>query len=284
MASDPRLADLVRRALEEDLGPGDCTSEALVGAEEPAEAAILSRGSYVVAGLPAAVEVFRQVDAGLECRPKARDGDPVERDQEALVLRGRARSILAGERVALNFLQRLSGIATLTRQFARKAAPYGVQVLDTRKTTPTLRFLEKYAVRCGGGVNHRVGLYDRVLIKDNHRAAWARRGGRGLAGAVEEARRRFPGLVIEIEVESEAELEQVLPAAPDWVLLDNMDPARLRRCVDLAKGRCRIEASGGITLANVETVARAGVDAVSVGALTHSAPAADFSLEFAIGA
>ncbi|HOW97495.1 MAG TPA: carboxylating nicotinate-nucleotide diphosphorylase [Kiritimatiellia bacterium] len=284
LACDPRLAELVRRALEEDLGAGDCTSEALIGAEESAGAAILSRGSCVVAGLPVAAEVFRQVDAGLDCRVKARDGDPVERDQEVLVLWGRARSILAAERVALNFLQRLSGIATLTRQFARKAAPYGVQILDTRKTTPTLRFLEKYAVLCGGGANHRIGLYDRVLIKDNHRAAWSRRGGNGLAGAVEEARRRFPGLVIEIEVENEDELREALAARPDWILLDNMKPGRLARCVTLAKGLCKLEASGGITLKTVEAVARTGVDALSVGALTHSAPAADFSLEFGAGA
>ena len=284
LSSDPRLADLVRRALEEDLGAGDCTSEALIGAAETAEAVILARGSYVVAGLPVAEEVFRQVDAGLECRMRTRDGDPVERGQGVLVLQGRARSILAGERVALNFLQRLSGIATLTRQFARKAAPYGVQILDTRKTTPTLRFLEKYAVLCGGGANHRIGLYDRVLIKDNHRAAWVRRSGRGLAGAVEEARRRFPDLVIEIEVESEEELRDALTARPDWVLLDNMAPDRLARCAALAKGLCHVEASGGVTLDTVEAIARSGVDAVSVGALTHSAPAADFSLEFAIGA
>lgn len=283
LASDPRLADLVRRALEEDIGAGDCTSEALIGAGELASADILARGSCVAAGLPVACRVFREVDAQLECRLRAREGDPIEAGLSVLTVKGLARSILAAERVALNFLQRLSGIATLTRRFVRKAAPFGVQVLDTRKTTPTLRFLEKYAVLCGGGVNHRTGLYDRVLIKDNHRAAWTHHGG-GLAGAVREARRKFPGHVIEIEVESEAELDQVLPATPDWVLLDNMDPERLRRCVALAKGRCRIEASGGITLDTIEAVAGAGVDAVSVGALTHSAPAADFSLEFQLGA
>jgi len=199
-------------------------------------------------------------------------------------LEGRARSILAAERVALNFLQRLSGIATLTRRFVEKAGPFGVQVLDTRKTAPTLRVLEKYAVLCGGGSNHRFGLFDRILIKDNHRAAWSRHGAGGLGGAVKEARARFPRHIIEIEVENEDELEQVLPAKPDWIMLDNMPPARLERCVALARGRCKIEASGGVTLDTIEAVARTGVDAVSIGALTHSAPAADFSLEFQPGA
>ncbi|MBU1694471.1 MAG: carboxylating nicotinate-nucleotide diphosphorylase [Verrucomicrobia bacterium] len=283
LASDPQVRDLVRRALEEDIGPGDCTSEALIGENEQASAVILARRACIVAGLPVAQLVFKTRDAQVDCRSEVRDGDEVKAGQSVLTLNGRARSILAAERVALNFLQRLSGIATLTRQFVQKAAPFGVQIMDTRKTTPTLRALEKYAVLCGGGANHRAGLFDRILIKDNHRAAWARHGAGGLAGAISEARRRFPKHVIEIEVENESELEQVLPAGPDWVLLDNMEPDQLRRCVAIVHGRCKIEASGGITLENIEAVARTGVDAVSVGVLTHSAPAADFSLEFQPG-
>jgi nicotinate-nucleotide pyrophosphorylase (carboxylating) len=283
LASDPRVADLVRRALEEDIGAGDCTSEALIGENEKASAVILARGACVVSGLHVAELVFKTVDTQVSFRSDVQDGGNVKLGQVVLTLNGRARSILAAERVALNFLQRLSGIATLTRQFVQKVTPFGVQILDTRKTTPTRRVLEKYAVLCGGGANHRAGLFDRVLIKDNHRAAWSRHGAGGLAGAVNEARRRFPKHVVEIEVENENELEQVLPAGPDWVLLDNMEPERLQRCVAIVHGRCKIEASGGITLENIEAVARTGVDAVSIGALTHSAPAADFSLEFQRG-
>ena len=164
LASDPRVADLVRRALEEDLGAGDCTSEALIGENEKASAVILARRACTVAGLSLAQLVFSERDAQLDCRSETRDGDEVKPGQVVLTLNGRARSILAAERVALNFLQRLSGIATLTRRFVQKAAPFGVQILDTRKTTPTLRALEKYAVLCGGGLHHRVGLFDRVLI------------------------------------------------------------------------------------------------------------------------
>ena len=189
---------------------------------------------------------------------------------------GKARAILAGERTALNFLQRLTGIATLTARFVEQVKPHATRILDTRKTTPTWRTLEKYAVRCGGGTNHRMGLYDQVLIKDNHRRLW---GARDLAEAVHMARRRCPGVPVEVEVETEAELERALAARPDWILLDNMTLRRLRRCVRLCRGRCPLEASGGITLANVKAVAAAGVQAISLGCLTHSAPAADLSLE-----
>jgi nicotinate-nucleotide pyrophosphorylase (carboxylating) len=201
-------------------------------------------------------------------------GDPI------LHVEGKARSILAAERVALNFLQRMTGVATLTRQFVQKAKPHGVHVLDTRKTTPLLRALEKYAVLCGGGVNHRMGLYDRVLIKDNHRAFWKRNRKGNLAEAVVAARRRNPGLQVEVEVESENDLKNVLKASPNWVLLDNMPVGRIRRCVQICSGRCKIEVSGGVSLKTIERIAQTGVDAVSIGALTHSAPAADLSLEF----
>jgi len=193
-----------------------------------------------------------------------------------MCITGKARAILAGERTALNFMQRLTGIATLTARFVARVKPYGTRILDTRKTTPNWRILEKYAVRCGGGCNHRMGLYDQVLIKDNHRRLW---GGRDLAEAVHMARRRCPGVSVEMEVESEAELERALASRPDWILLDNMTPKRLRRCVRLGRGCCPMEASGGITLGNVRAVAATGVQAISLGCLTHSAPAADLSLE-----
>lgn len=277
------VQELIRRALEEDLGPGDCTSEALIGEKDVARAVMLAKGSCVLSGLSIAERVFTLQDASLETRRSAEDGDLVEAGHRVLELQGRARSILAAERVALNFLQQMSGIATLTRRFVDKAAPYGVEVLDTRKTTPTLRILEKYAVRCGGGANHRMGLYDRILIKDNHRRLWTRGGTASLADAVRAARRRYPHLLLEIEVENEQELEEVLNAAPDWVLLDNMDVAQLRRCVARCAGRCKLEASGRITLETIDAIVQTGIHAVSIGALTHSAPAADFSLEIEPG-
>ena len=276
----PYLAALVRRALAEDVGPGDCTTDSLVPAKAAARARIVARGEGVVCGAAVAREVFRQVDPKVRCTVRIPDGAVAPAGGVLMELSGPARGILTGERTALNFLQRLGGIATLTRRYVGLAAPHGVQILDTRKTTPGLRQLEKFAVRCGGGTNHRIGLFDRVLIKDNHRAFWAAGAKRTLADAVRAARARHPRLVIEIEVESEAELRDALEAAPDWVLLDNMTPARLRRCVAIGRGRCKLEASGGITLATVARIAATGVDAMSVGALTHSAPALDLSLEF----
>lgn len=275
---DPEVIRAIRTALEEDLGTGDCTTDALVAPEERAVARVVCGESCVVAGIPVAERVFLERDATLSLERGVEDGNAGAAGQVVLTIRGLARPILEAERVALNFLQRLSGIATLTSEFVRRAKPFGVDILDTRKTTPGLRLLEKYAVRCGGGVNHRFGLFDRILIKDNHRQLWRRRG-RSLAEAVRAARERYPDRIVQIEVDSESELEEVLPAGPDWVLLDNMSPDQLRRCVELVAGRCRVEASGGVRLDNVEAIARTGVDAISVGALTHSARAVDFSLE-----
>ena len=272
------VRDLVRRALQEDIGAGDVTSLAMLGPGDTARAVIVSRGKYVVAGGAIAKLVFAVCDPKLSVRVLVKDGTHVSAGDPILHVKGQARSILAAERVALNFLQRMTGVATLTRQFVQKAN--GVQVLDTRKTTPLLRVFEKYAVRCGGGANHRMGLYDRVLIKDNHRAFW-KRGRRGsLADAVIAARRRNPGLQVEVEVESENDLKDVLKASPNWVLLDNMPVGRIRRCVQICGDKSKIEVSGGVSLKTIERIARTGVDAVSIGALTHSAPAADLSLEF----
>jgi nicotinate-nucleotide pyrophosphorylase (carboxylating) len=279
LPSTPDCRRLIRQALREDLGAGDITSQALVPARRQVRAAILSRGNYVVAGGEVARAVFAELDHGLQFQTCVPDGGRVGPDQPLARLAGRARAILAGERTALNFLQRLTGIATLTARFVELVKPYAVAIMDTRKTTPLLRGLEKYAVRCGGGVNHRLGLYDRVLMKDNHRRLWAEEHGGDLAAAVAAVRRRFPGVPLEVEVETEAELTSVLAAAPDWILLDNLAPAALRRCVALVAGRCQVEASGGITLANVVEIAKTGVNAISLGCLTHSAPAADLSWE-----
>lgn len=280
IADDPVVMDLVRRALEEDLGAGDATTAALVPETASGEAVILSRGDYIVSGADVAAAVFREVSADVRCSIAAPDGTAVEPDAAIMTITGPAGAILTAERTALNFMQRMTGIASLTARFVAVVEPHDVQVLDTRKTTPTLRLLEKYAVRCGGGVNHRMGLYDRVLIKDNHRRLWDH-AEKGLAEAVNVSRSKFPEIPVEIEVESEEQLEDALEANPDWVLLDNMGPDRLRRCVEICAGRSRLEASGGITLANVEEIAKTGVDAISLGCLTHSAPAADLSLEMA---
>jgi nicotinate-nucleotide pyrophosphorylase (carboxylating) len=278
----PEVQALLAAALAEDIGSGDATTLALVPHDAVATALLLTRRACVVAGADVAAEVFRRVDPRLQVAIRIADGAAAGAGDVLLTVTGPAGSILTAERTALNFMQRLCGIATLTGEFVRRVKPHGTLILDTRKTTPTLRVLEKYAVRCGGGANHRSGLYDRVLIKDNHRALWRTAHPEGdLAAAARAARAAYPGLEIEIEVESEEELRQVLPAKPEWVLLDNMPPAQLRRCVELAGGLCRLEASGGITLETVAAVAATGVDAISVGALTHSAPAIDLSLEMA---
>lgn len=275
------VTETVRRALREDVGAGDVTSRALVPARARARAEVVAREGGVLSGLDVARTVFRLVSPALRATAGARDGDPIRAGDVVLRLDGPARAILTGERTALNFIQRLSGIATLTRAFVEAVRPLPVRILDTRKTTPGLRALEKAAVAHGGGTNHRFGLYDRVLIKDNHIAFW-RAAGRGasLADAVRAARRRAPGLEVEIEVESEADLRDALEGNPDWVLLDNMTPAQLRRCVRIAAGRAKLEASGGITLRSARRVAASGVDALSVGALTHSARALDFALDW----
>jgi nicotinate-nucleotide pyrophosphorylase (carboxylating) len=246
------------------------------------DAVIVTRPAITVCGTGLASAVFRALDPDMQCTVCVADGSVVAAGAEVLVLHGRAQAILTAERTALNFMQRLSGIASLTRKFVDLVAPHGTTILDTRKTTPTLRALEKYAVRCGGGENHRMGLYDRVMIKDNHRHLAGVSGGLALGEAVARARARAPGLAIEVEVETLEELALALAAGPEWVLLDNMTPARMTECVRRIAGRCRVEASGGITLGNVAAVAATGVDAISLGALTHSAPAADLSLEIVL--
>jgi nicotinate-nucleotide pyrophosphorylase (carboxylating) len=279
IARDHRLAETVQRALEEDIGSGDVTTRALVSRRRTARAVIRSRRGCVVSGGTVAAAVFRRVDPALRVRIRVRDGKRARAGQPILEISGRASSILTAERTALNFMQRMTGVATLTRQFVQQAGRYGVAILDTRKTTPGLRFLEKYAVLCGGGRNHRIGLFDMALIKDNHRRLWRAGGAGSLADAVRRVRDRFPGVPIEIEVESEKQLTDALAGSPDWVLLDNMSAERMRRCVRRCRGRVLIEASGGITLDNVRQAAASGVAAISLGCLTHSAPAADLSLE-----
>lgn len=273
------VGDLIARALAEDIGDGDATTKALVPRTARAKAAIVARDDYTVSGTEVAAEVFRAVSRRLKVRIALRDGKRVRGGQSVMTIEGPAQAILTAERTALNLLQRMTGVASLTSRFVERAAPHGVAILDTRKTIPGMRSLDKYAVLCGGGRNHRMGLYDMVLVKDNHRLFWQSRGEWRLDAAVRKARRRFPALPVEVEVESEAELVSALLASPEWILLDNMTPRKLRRCVKVCAGRVKTEASGGITLDTVAAVAASGVDAISIGALTHSAPAADLSLE-----
>lgn len=263
---------LIRAALAEDIGPGDVTSRLTVPKNTQARGEIIARAPGVIAGIRVCGRVFRTVDPAVRFQPLASDAAPVLRGTVVARVSGPARSILSAERTALNFLSRLSGIATLTRKYVQAVAGTGTVILDTRKTTPGWRELEKYAVRCGGGRNHRFGLYDMILIKDNHIVA---------AGSIAEALEPCLGsrLRVEVEVKTLAELRAALDRGCRLIMLDNMSLAQMRRAVKLARGRANLEASGRMTLARVPGVARTGIDFISVGALTHSAPALDLSLE-----
>jgi nicotinate-nucleotide pyrophosphorylase (carboxylating) len=274
---DPQL---VRAALAEDIGPGDVTTLATIPAEAVATAVMVAREPLVVCGLPVAEAVFREVSASLNLTTVAMDGARVVKGQALLNIQGPTRAILAAERVALNFVQRLSGVATLTARFVEAVAGTGAQILDTRKTTPGWRRLEKYAVQCGGGVNHRMGLYDRILIKDNHLAALRGEPPNAIAAAVQRARAQFPQLAVEVEADTLEQAEQACQAGADVILLDNMSNQDLRAAVRMIDGRSKTEASGGVTLATVRAIAETGVNFISVGALTHSAPAVDIALDF----
>jgi len=265
--------EIVRRALAEDLGWGDVTTEGTVSAQQRATGVLLAKGACVVAGLDVAIEVFRQLDPSVTVRNGHQDGERCASGDIVATVRGSAASLLTAERTALNFLQRLSGIATLTRQFV-EAAGGRITILDTRKTTPTLRALEKYAVRAGGGMNHRGGLDDGILIKDNH----AR-----LAGGVEEAVRRMKAagqeMPIEVEAQSLQQVDQALTAGVDVILLDNLSTEDIREAVRRVAGRAKTEISGGVSLERLPELAATGADYVSIGALTHSAPSVDLSFE-----
>ena len=265
---------IVRRALEEDVHGEDITTEATVPASIRGRGVFLAKGSCVVAGLDIAFETFRQVDArDLEFTAARADGERCAAGDIIAAVAGPARTLLVGERTALNFLQRLSGIATRARQFVDAAAGR-ITILDTRKTTPTLRVLEKYAVRAGGATNHRAGLYDAFLIKDNH----IRIAG-GVSAAIAAARAWRTGVAIEIEAESLAQVDEALAAGADIILLDNMSTDDIRRAVSKVAGRARTEISGNVTLERIPELAATGADCVSAGALTHSAPAVDISFE-----
>jgi len=272
------IAETVRRALAEDVGSGDLTANLIPGAT-PARAQLISREDAVLCGTAWFDEVFRQLDRQIHVDWNARDGEPVRENQVLCTLAGPARAILTGERTALNFLQTLSGTATATRRYVDAIRGTKAVVLDTRKTLPGLRTAQKYAVRAGGGQNHRMGLYDAILIKENHIAAAG-----SVAGAIGAARRGAPGgTTVEVEVEDIAQLNEALAAGADRILLDNFSLKRLREAVQTTAGRARLEASGGITLENIRAIAETGVDCISIGALTKHMRAVDLSLRFDAG-
>ncbi len=269
---------LIEQALAEDIGPGDLTTEALIDPELQGQATIVAKQDFLVAGLEIAGQVFHTLNPTIEFKALLKDGGRAAPGEVLAEVYGPVADLLRGERVALNFLQHLSGIATHTHKFVQAVAGLPVKILDTRKTTPGLRLLEKYAVRMGGGHNHRFGLYDAILIKDNHLAAVP-----SLPEAIRRARIYAPhGIKIEIEVSSIDQLKEALAAGAEAILLDNMDVLTMREAVTLAKGKAVLEASGGVNLKNVREIAETGVDMISIGALTHSAPACDISLRLSI--
>jgi len=276
-----RVLPIIRAALKEDIGKADITTSALVDKFLTSRATIIAKEDCVVCGLKIAEWAMAQVDYSVRFKPNCNDGDFVGKDKELAFLEGHVSSILRAERTMLNFIGFLSGIATKTKRFADKAKPHGVKVMDTRKTYPLLRYLEKYAVSAGGGANHRMGLYDQVLIKDNHIKACSEKG--TLKKLAETARKKnIRGTVIEIEVANTAEFQDALQGKPDIIMLDNMTPKDIKACVEIrrmSKTKAILEVSGGVDIDNIDRYASTGVDMISVGALTHSVKSIDVSLE-----
>jgi nicotinate-nucleotide pyrophosphorylase (carboxylating) len=270
----------VRAALQEDVGDGDVTTLATVPAKAQSVALMNAREPLVVAGLQFAEAAFRILSPKIKVERFVQDGARVQAGARMLRISGPSRALLSAERVALNFVQRLSGVATATAQFAAAIAGSRAEILDTRKTTPGWRRFEKYAVACGGGRNHRLGLHDMVLIKDNHLVALRAEKPNAIAAAVVRARQHYPKLKVEVEADNLEQVSQAAEAGADFILLDNMAPARLRLAVDIVAGRAQTEASGGVNLKTVAAIASSGVDFISVGAITHSARAVDIGLDF----
>jgi nicotinate-nucleotide pyrophosphorylase (carboxylating) len=279
---EPQVLESIQAALKEDGASRDVTTLALVDPEAIASADVIARHPCRVAGTTVGATVFKLVDPSLEIEIRVRDGADVGAGDVLLAVRGSAGSILTAERTALNFMQRMTGIATATRSFVAAVIGTTCAILDTRKTAPGLRLVDKYAVKAGGGTNHRMGLHDMVLIKDNHRKLWKGGDPARLDQAVAAARAKFPGVPVEVEVETFEELRSALLGKPEWIMLDNMPPAAMREAVAIVAGRCKLEASGGIDATTIRAVAETGVDAISLGCLTHSVKAADLSLEIAI--
>ena len=276
---DATTQTLIRMALEEDIGSGDVTAEFFITANAQSRARIVSKEPGILAGMAVAAAVFRNLDHDLRVQPLRNDGDPLVPDDAVMEITGPSRSLLSGERTALNFLQRLSGIATLTHRYVQAMGTTRCQLLDTRKTTPGWRTLEKAAVVAGGGTNHRHGLYDMVMVKDNHLLAEARLP--ELQQAIDAVHHQHPGMRIELEADRLAQVENFLTLrGVDVIMLDNMTNEEMQRCVALVAGRVKLEASGGVTLERLASIAATGVDYISCGAITHSARSLDLSLEF----
>ena len=272
------IRDLLEMALREDIGIGDVTSDSVVPADVIAVGTILSKGDGIVAGLDVAGEIFRMLHPDINFERFVSDGDQVRSGQNIAAVEGPARWMLTAERTVLNFLQRLSGIATMTSRYVQAASGYHATIIDTRKTTPGWRALEKYAVRVGGGCNHRFGLYDAVLIKDNHIAAVG-----GITNAVKRAREQIPHtMTIEVEVEDMDQVQEAMKSDADIIMLDNMDTDMMSEAVRLIDGKALVEASGGVALENIPAIAATGVDLISVGALTHSATSLDISMNMTL--
>ncbi|HYE29995.1 MAG TPA: carboxylating nicotinate-nucleotide diphosphorylase [Methylomirabilota bacterium] len=289
--NEPAVQQLISLALEEDVGSGDVTSIATIPESARLKALFNARELLVVCGLGFLHEVYKRIEPTVQIQLHAKDGDLLQRNQPLAQVEGPARAILTGERVCLNFLQRLCGVATLTREHVQAVAGTQAKVLDTRKTTPGWRALEKYAVLCGGGTNHRHGLYDMVLIKDNHLAALRNAKPNAIAAAVAKARAQFPQLKVEVEADTLEQVQQATDAGADIILLDNMPPAQLRAALAIVKRPMvgpvpdrasppKTEASGGVNLKTIRAIAETGVDFISVGAITHSARAMDIGLDY----
>jgi nicotinate-nucleotide pyrophosphorylase (carboxylating) len=275
MQIPPEVKSFIKSALKEDIGKGDITTELLIPEGHRSTAVLTAKSPFVLAGLPIAEEVFRTFEKNVEFIAMTKEGQKIKKSTVIVKVTGKTRTLLSCERVALNILQRLSGIATLTDKFVKKIQETNVTILDTRKTTPGMRWLEKYAVRTGGGTNHRFGLYDGVLIKDNHIEAAG-----GIKKAVSLAKKGRHGLKIEVEAENIKDVKDALESGADIVMLDNMSIREIKDAVQLTEKRAALEVSGNVSMDNVLELARTGVDFISIGALTHSAPAADISMKF----
>ena len=273
------LLNLVRMCLAEDVGSGDATTLATVPENVVVTALMVTRDECVCAGLPVAEAVFSELDSDCAFTPQVQEGQFCPAGTVIAKVEGKAQTILTGERLALNFMQRLCGIATMANSYAREVEGTKTQILDTRKTTPGLRHLEKYAVAVGGATNHRIGLYDRVMIKDNHRALASLEGEGGITRSVERCREKYPELEVEVEADTLEEVKEAIEAGAEYVLLDNMSNEQMAEAVSLNAGRSLLEASGGITIERLKSIAETGVDFISVGALTHSVISTDIGLD-----
>ena len=270
---------LLRMAIEEDVGSGDATTLSLIPEGTLATAYFTTREDCVCCGLPIVQKLFSMLDSYVELIPQVKDGDTCLRGARLATVRGPARAILTGERTALNFLQRLSGVATVTRRYVEALGQSETKLLDTRKTTPGYRLLEKYAVRMGGGCNHRMGLYDRIMIKDNHRELAKIYGDNSIEESIRLARKAYPALLIEVEADSLDDVRHAVIGKADIILLDNMTNKEMSEAIKMIGGTAKTEASGGITIERLPSLGRLGLDFISVGALTHSAPSIDIALD-----